>query len=75
MEVVKVKTDIVSEIDMVATLDSKTSQQCRSIYKQRFSVDSGLRPPFHPNCRTTFVLLTKLSEMFAKSATRAAGAE
>ncbi|EUB84898.1 minor capsid protein [Pseudomonas sp. GM30] len=72
MEVAKANTDIVSEVEMVATLDSKTSQQCRSMDKRRFPVDSGPRPPFHPNCRTTFVLLTKLSEMFAKDATRAA---
>ena len=71
MEVAKANTDIVEEIQMVATLDSKTSQLCRSMDKRRFPVDSGPRPPFHPNCRTTFVLLTKLSEMFAKGATRA----
>jgi hypothetical protein len=39
--------------------------------KRKFPVDSGPRPPFHPNCRTTFILLTKLSAMFAKGATRA----
>jgi SPP1 gp7 family putative phage head morphogenesis protein len=71
MEVAKSNTDIVSEVEMVATLDRKTSQQCRSMDKRRFPVNSGPRPPFHPNCRTTFVLLTKLSEMFAKGATRA----
>lgn len=71
IEVAKANTDIVAEIEMVATLDSKTSQQCRSMDKRRFPVNSGPRPPFHPNCRTTFILLTKLSEMFAKGATRA----
>lgn len=71
MEVAKANTDIVSEIEMVATLDSKTSQQCRSMDKRRFPVTSGPRPPFHPNCRTTFILLTKLSELFVKGATRA----
>ncbi|WP_426182926.1 minor capsid protein, partial [Pseudomonas sp. TWRC1-2] len=71
MEVAKANTDIVQEIQMVATLDSKTSQLCRSMDKRKFPVDSGPRPPFHPNCRTTFILLTKLSAMFAKGATRA----
>ncbi|MFK7607907.1 MULTISPECIES: minor capsid protein [unclassified Pseudomonas] len=71
MEVAKANTDIVEEIQMVATLDSKTSQQCRSMDKRKFPVDSGPRPPFHPNCRTTFILLTKLSAMFAKGSTRA----
>jgi SPP1 gp7 family putative phage head morphogenesis protein len=71
MEVAKENTDVVTEIEMVATLDSKTSQTCRSMDKRRFPVDSGPRPPFHPNCRTTFILLTKLSETFTKGATRA----
>ncbi|WP_421549121.1 minor capsid protein [Pseudomonas sp. QD4] len=71
MEVAKANTDIVSEIEMVATLDRKTSQLCRTMDKRRFPVDSGPRPPFHPNCRTTFVLLTRLSQVFAKGATRA----
>ena len=71
MEVAKENTDVVTEIEMVATLDSKTSQTCRSMDKRRFPVDSGPRPPFHPNCRTTFVLITKLSVVFAKDATRA----
>jgi SPP1 gp7 family putative phage head morphogenesis protein len=71
MEVAKANTDVVSEIEMVATLDSKTSQTCRSMDKRRFPVNSGPRPPFHPNCRTTFILRTKLSEMFAEGATRA----
>ncbi|RON05156.1 minor capsid protein [Pseudomonas brassicacearum] len=71
MEVAKANLDVVLEIQMIATLDSKTSQQCRSMDGRRFPVDSGPRPPFHPNCRTTFIFLTKLSEIFAKDATRA----
>ena len=71
MEVANANTDVVLEIQMIATLDSKTSQLCRSMDKRRFPLDSGPRPPFHPNCRTTFILLTNLSEMFAKGATRA----
>ncbi|KQB53775.1 phage head morphogenesis protein [Pseudomonas endophytica] len=71
MEVAKANTDVVQEIQMVATLDSKTSQLCRSMDKRKFPVDSGPRPPFHPNCRTTFILLTRLSETFTQGATRA----
>ena len=71
MEVAKANTDVVQEIQMVATLDSKTSQLCRSMDKRKFPMDSGPRPPFHPNCRTTFILLTRLSETFAEGATRA----
>ena len=75
MEVAKANTDVVQEIQMVATLDSKTSQLCRSMDKRKFPVDSGPRPPFHPNCRTTFILLTRLSETFADGATRASVGE
>lgn len=75
MEVAKANTDVVQVIQMVATLDSKTSQLCRSMDKRKFPVDSGPRPPFHPNCRTTFILLTRLSETFAKGATRASVGE
>ena len=71
MEVAKANTDVVLEIQMIATLDSKTSQLCRSMDKRKFPVDAGPRPPFHPNCRTTFILLTNLSKMFIKGATRA----
>jgi len=71
METIKENTDVVSEVEIVATLDSKTSQQCRSMDKRRFPVDSGPRPPFHPNCRTTFVPVTKWSKFLSKDATRA----
>ena len=44
---------------MVATLDSRTSSVCRSLDGRVFPVDSGPRPPFHINCRTSFVLVLK----------------
>ncbi|WP_122663512.1 minor capsid protein [Pseudomonas viridiflava] len=71
METAKTNSDVVQQIELVATLDSKTSIICRSLDKRRFPVDSGPRPPFHPNCRTTFVMVTRFSEMFSKGATRA----
>ncbi|MFL1547004.1 phage minor head protein [Pseudomonas sp. O39] len=61
MEVAKANTDIVQEIQMVATLDSKTSQLCRSMDKRKFPVDSGPRPPFHPNCLPGHTLVTASS--------------
>lgn len=72
METAKANSDVVLKIELVATLDSKTSQICRSLDGKVFPIDSGPRPPFHPNCRTTFVMITKLSEMFRKGSTRAA---
>jgi len=61
MEVAKANTDIVQEIQMVATLDSKTSQLCRSMDGRRFPVESGPRPPFHPNCLPGHTLVTASS--------------
>jgi SPP1 gp7 family putative phage head morphogenesis protein len=71
METAKANGDVVLKIELVATLDSKTSQICRSLDGKVFPLESGPRPPFHPNCRTTFVLVTKLSEMFRQGSTRA----
>jgi SPP1 gp7 family putative phage head morphogenesis protein len=71
METAKANSEVVNKIELVATLDSKTSQICRTLDGKTFPVDSGPRPPFHPNCRTTFVLVTKLSALFAQGSTRA----
>lgn len=70
-ETAKANDDFVTGIQLIATLDSKTTPYCRSIDHQVYPVDSGPRPPFHPNCRTSFILLTKFSAMFSKGATRA----
>lgn len=48
-------SDLVSKYQIVATLDSRTSQQCRSLDGETFPVGKGPRPPFHPGCRTTTV--------------------
>ena len=57
--VAEANADIVAGVRMVATLDSRTSSVCRSIDGRVFPVDSGARPPFHINCRTSFVLVLK----------------
>ncbi|MCD5970764.1 minor capsid protein [Pseudomonas quasicaspiana] len=72
METAKANPDVISEVEMVSTLDRKTTPICRYMDKKRFPTNSGPRPPFHENCRTTFVFITRLSEMFEKGATRAA---
>lgn len=69
-ETAKANSDFVTGIQLIATLDSKTTPYCRSIDHQVYPVDSGPRPPFHPNCRTSFILLTKFSAMFGKGSTR-----
>jgi SPP1 gp7 family putative phage head morphogenesis protein len=70
-ETAKANNDFVTGVQLIATLDSKTTPFCRSIDHQVFPVDSGPRPPFHIRCRTSFILLTKFSQMFSKGATRA----
>lgn len=47
--------DLVEEYRWVSTLDSRTSQQCRSLDGSTFEVGKGPRPPIHPNCRSTTI--------------------
>jgi len=44
--------DIIVGIEMVATLDGRTTLFCINIDGQVFPVDKGPRPPFHIRCRT-----------------------
>lgn len=46
---------VVRRVRIVATLDTKTSDICQGMDGRVFPVDSGPRPPFHHNCRTTVV--------------------
>ncbi len=45
--------DVVKGVQIVATLDAKTTDICRSLDGQVFPVAKGPRPPFHILCRTT----------------------
>lgn len=49
--------DIVESYKYVATLDSKTTQLCRSLDGQVFPVGAGPVPPLHINCRSTTVAI------------------
>jgi SPP1 gp7 family putative phage head morphogenesis protein len=69
-ETLKANSDVVTGIEIVATLDSSTTQICRSMDGRIFPVDSGPRPPFHVRCRTTTVPITKFSKLFSQGATR-----
>lgn len=76
METLKENSDVVVGVKWVSTLDQRTSNQCKSLDGTVFPLDSGPRPPLHPNCRSSVIALTRLSELFSKGATRAAkGAE
>jgi len=48
-------SSVVTGVEWVATLDTKTSPVCRGLDGQIFPVDSGQRPPAHPNCRSTTI--------------------
>ena len=47
----------VEEFEVVATMDSHTSEKCRDMDGQHFPMSEFIvgvsAPPFHPNCRTT----------------------
>lgn len=75
-ETLKANSDVVTEVEWVSTLDSRTTPQCKTLDGQRFPVDAGPRPPIHINCRSTIVPITKFSKLFSQGATRSSkGAE
>lgn len=43
-------SDIIKGVRWVSTLDSRTSQTCRSLSGRIFPMDKGPRPPIHINC-------------------------
>lgn len=45
----------VEKYQVVATLDSKTSDKCKGLDGKVFVVGKGPMPPYHPQCRTTTV--------------------
>lgn len=71
METLKANQDVVLGYRWVSTLDKKTSAQCKSLDGRVFRLGKGPLPPAHINCRSTTVPSTKLSDTFAKGATRA----
>lgn len=63
--------DIVEKYRVIATLDDRTSQICRSLDQQVFEVGKGPMPPYHPNCRSTTVpVLAKEFDFLDEGATR-----
>ena len=47
--------DIIQGVQMVATLDGRTTPYCRAIDGKVFGINEGPRPPFHWGCRTRTV--------------------
>jgi len=51
--------DIISGVQYVSTLDTRTSPKCRALDGQIFPVNEGPRPPQHFRCRSTTVPIIK----------------
>ena len=65
--------DLVTGVEWVATLDSRTTSQCRSLDGEIFPLDSGPRPPLHFGCRsTTAPVLSDEFDFLTKGAKRPA---
>lgn len=47
--------DVIESYRYVSTLDSRTTQQCKSLDGRIFSIGKGPTPPVHINCRSTTV--------------------
>jgi SPP1 gp7 family putative phage head morphogenesis protein len=46
-------SDLVKGVKWVSTLDARTSEICQARDGEVFPINSGPRPPAHPNCRST----------------------
>lgn len=64
--------EIIDGYQWVSTLDSRTSQQCRSLDGRKYEVGEGPMPPIHFNCRSTTVpVLDDSLNFLDEDATRA----
>lgn len=64
-------SDVVKGYRWVSTLDSKTSDLCRSLDGEEFGVGEGPVPPAHPNCRSVTVpTLDPVFDILGRGATR-----
>lgn len=57
----------VESIQILATLDGRTSTVCRSLDHRVFPLADNVLPPFHPNCRSTFIFVLPDSVPFRAS--------
>ena len=51
--------DVIQGEQLIATLDGRTTPECRALDGKIYPVGEGPRPPFHWNCRTTVVPVLK----------------
>lgn len=52
-------SDLVDSVKFVATLDTRTTPQCRALDGKVFPINEGPRPPVHFGCRSTTVPVLK----------------
>lgn len=63
----KLNSDVIKGVQIVATLDGRTTEICMGYDGQVFNVGEGPRPPFHYQCRTrTIPVLKSWKEMGIK---------
>jgi SPP1 gp7 family putative phage head morphogenesis protein len=59
-------SDIVDKLRWTATLDGRTSAICQARDGRTFPLDSGPRPPAHPNCRSIMTPVMKSWDELAR---------
>ena len=68
----RANSDIIKGVQIVSTLDDRTTDICQLMDGKIFPIDEGPRPPFHVGCRTTTVAAFDERYSFLdKDATRA----
>jgi len=55
METWAANGDLIKGYSILATLDGRTTQICRSMDGRKYDLGKGPVPPFHVNCRTTTI--------------------
>lgn len=55
----KANSDLIKAVQWTSTLDGRTSAVCRARDGKLYPVNSGPRPPAHPNCRSATIPVTK----------------
>lgn len=63
-------TDVITGVEWVSTLDSRTTSQCRSLDGQIFAIDDGPRPPLHYGCRSTTAPVVSSDYDFLKASAK-----
>lgn len=58
-EFYKANEDLLYAYQVIATLDSRTTLTCQALDMKIFKFKEFERPPYHYNCRTTYIGLTK----------------